>query len=279
MDRGSREQLVPTPARVASAIGLCRVELSAHEPVIIALLDQTLPEPGPSAPLPVLPTLSGLDDAGAESCRDSSHASVMARILVAMLTQATGSFRLGILPIGVCCADRCERSAIERGLVLASQRGVHVALLSLSGMPSDTVMGDEELSGVAQLLARGVPVVASVANSPIYSHSFPACCRGVMPVAACDLDGRRHRDSAYCADVVRRGVSAPGRLELGDVGRPELVAGTSVAAAIAAAAVAVVRVLRPRWSGARIRHALWRSGRRSPNGAGMLDVSAALTHG
>ncbi len=264
------------PRQVAQAIRLPSPGPAPRRVVTVAVVDTHVDSEAVPGDV-MLPEISAVNVVDDEHHGEPTHATQMARILVALLRQATAVDALRILPIAVCRHGSCGLDTLERGLRAAFEHRAHVVLLSLGGLLGTASSGALVQDGVTRLTRAGAVVISAVANSGVYGHSFPACARGVLPVAACDLAGRRLAISGYCADVARRGVLAPGRIQLDARSEDAPIIGTSVAAAVTAAVAAVIRACRPDCDSAHVRYALWRSGRPGHSPQTMLDASAALS--
>lgn len=129
--------------------------------------------------------------------------------------------------------SRCNSFTLAQALAAAIADGAQVLNLSLGG-PADPLL--ERL--VAQAQARGIAVVAALPRSG-RREGFPAGIDGVLAVGAAEDAG-----VAAAADVLR----APGRgiLTLQPGGTFGYASGSSLAAAHASGALAVLRALEPR---------------------------------
>lgn len=106
--------------------------------------------------------------------------------------------------------------------------------------------------------SRGVIIVAAAGNQGNVGGSAIVSHRWVIPVVACDLEGRPLRDSDLGHSIGRRGLSAPGAdiTSLSEAGGTRTLSGTSAAAAFVTGAVALIWSEDPRTPAANLRFAL-----------------------
>ena len=97
----------------------------------------------------------------------------------------------------------------------------------------------ESLDYAAQ---RGVMIVAAAGNQGMLGSSVITGHSWVIPVAACDLQGRPLRESNLGGSIGRRGLRAPGEgvTSLGSNGRPQTFGGTSAAAPFVTGAIGLL---------------------------------------
>lgn len=105
---------------------------------------------------------------------------------------------------------------------------------------------------------RGVLIVAAAGNQGSPSASLLTHHPWVLPVAACDLQGRPLSFSNLGASVGQQGLLAPGSRihSLGGIGQIVTAGGTSAAAPFVTGTIALLRSLVPRAASAELRWAL-----------------------
>ena len=127
------------------------------------------------------------------------------------------------------------------GLDWAQRQGAGIALMPL-GLPAGAaVLG----AVLARLRSSGMLVIAAAGNTGRGRMTLPGALPEALSIGACDRDGGPARFSASSPagltpirpDLLAHGVAIPGS---GSGGAPERRSGTSVAAAVAAGAIAVL---------------------------------------
>jgi subtilisin family serine protease len=120
--------------------------------------------------------------------------------------------------------------------------GAHVLNLSLALAQPSARSGGELAEALDYALRRGVLVVAAAGNQGEVGSSAITRHPWVIPVVACDLQGRPTPESNLGSSIGRRGLSAPGAeiTSLGVAGTPVRSGGTSVAAAFVTGAAALL---------------------------------------
>jgi subtilisin family serine protease len=126
---------------------------------------------------------------------------------------------------------------------------------------------------------RGVIVVAAAGNQGSVGGTIITRHPWVVPVAACDAQGRPTRESNLGHSMGLRGLSAPGEgiTSLGADGKPVTLGGTSVAAPFATGAIALLWSEFPAATAAEVRAAVTQgvAGRRSTVTPPLLNAWAA----
>ncbi len=151
--------------------------------------------------------------------------------------------------------------------------------LSLAIDQSST-QGEQVLEEVLQqAVRRGVIVAAAAGNQGTLGSSVITRHPWVIPVAACDRQGRPMNDSNLGRSIGRRGFSAPGDgiTSLGAEGQPLTLGGTSVAVPFVTGAAALLWSEFPSATAAQIKLAITQASmpRRASVVPPLLDASAA----
>jgi subtilisin family serine protease len=127
--------------------------------------------------------------------------------------------------------------------------------------------------------SRGVIVVAAAGNQGTVGSSAITRHPWVLPVIACDLQGRPSAESNLSHSVGRRGLAAPGKgvISLGPEGKLQTFAGTSAAAPFVTGALALLWSEFPVATAAELRFAVTQAGvpRRSTVVPPLLDTWGA----
>jgi subtilisin family serine protease len=157
--------------------------------------------------------------------------------------------------------------------------GARVLNLS-STLANPSSRGSRQLGQALDYAAsRGVIVVAAAGNQGLVGSSVIIRHPAVIPVAACNLQGRPLSESNLGRAIGRRGLMAPGMgiTSLGTNGRPQISGGTSAAAPFVTGTIALLWSEFPRADTTLIRLAVlqaW-SARRRTIVPPLLDAWAA----
>jgi subtilisin family serine protease len=131
---------------------------------------------------------------------------------------------------------------LTAAIIESVKAGARVLNLSLALVqPSST--GQRELEQALDYAARrGVIVVAAAGNQGTVGSSALTRHPWVIPVVACDLQGRPTRYSNLGSSIGKHGLGAPGEdvTSLGTDGKPLTLGGTSVAAPFVTGAIALL---------------------------------------
>jgi subtilisin family serine protease len=122
------------------------------------------------------------------------------------------------------------------------EAGARIVNLSLA-LARSSSNGEPELNAALDLAARrGVIVVAAAGNQRMVGSSAATRHPWVIPVVACNLQGRPSHQTNLGGSLGRRGLRAPdeGVTSLGSEGRPLTFGGTSVAAPFVTGTIALL---------------------------------------
>jgi subtilisin family serine protease len=128
--------------------------------------------------------------------------------------------------------------------------------------------GDRQLEDALDYAAsRGAISVAAAGNQGIVGGSAITRHPAVIPVAACDLQGRPLNESNLGGSIGRRGLMAPGVgvTSLGTSGKAQTLGGTSAAAPLVTGAIALLWSEFPAAHAARVRLAITQYVRQARN--------------
>jgi subtilisin family serine protease len=135
--------------------------------------------------------------------------------------------------------------------------GVRVLNLSSAALPSSRGARTLE-EALDYAMQRGVIVIAAAGNQEIMGSSAITRHHAVIPVAACEMQGRPLGYSNLGHSIGRRGLSAPGDgiVSLAPQGRAITSSGTSVAAPFVTGAVALIWSQFPKANAPQIKRAI-----------------------
>jgi subtilisin family serine protease len=162
------------------------------------------------------------------------------------------------------------------------EAGAHVLNLSL-GLGRSSSRGQIALQRALDYAARrGAIIIAAAGNRGQIGASIITGHPWVIPVAACDSQGRPLTNTNLGHSIGRRGLRAPGGsiISLDPNGQTVALSGTSAAAPFVTGAIALLLSLFPAADGAMLRHVFLRahsSGRRSVTPP-LLDAWAAYRY-
>jgi subtilisin family serine protease len=157
--------------------------------------------------------------------------------------------------------------------------GARVINLSLA-LAQPSTKGEQALEeALNQAIKRGVIVVAAAGNQGTLGSSAITRHPWVIPVVACDLQGRPMNESNLGSSIGRRGLSAPGDAitSLSTEGQPLTLGGTSVAVPFVTGTIALLWSEFPNATAAQIKLAITQAStpRRASIVPPLLDAAAA----
>ncbi|MFN8472657.1 MAG: S8 family serine peptidase [Anaerolineae bacterium] len=203
---------------------------------------------------------------------DNGHGTHVAGIAAAATNNGVGIAGVGynarILPVKVLGANGSGAySAIANGMTWAADQGAQVINLSFgSAMNSQTLQ-----AAVNYAWGKGAVVVAAAGDNASSAPYYPAAYSNVMGVGATNQNDARASFSNIGSNV---DVAAPGVSIVSTIrgNQYQALSGTSMAAANAAGAAALVAAAHPTWSNTKIRAAL-------ENTAEKVGVGTGVGHG
>ena len=166
--------------------------------------------------------------------------------------------RDGISPMPSASPEELATAIID---VIAA--GANVINLS-AALSQPSSRGEHQLDQALDYAAqRGVLVVAAAGNQGTVGSSAITRHPWVIPVIACDLQGRPTAESNLGSSIGSWGLAAPGEniASLGTNGKPQTSAGTSAAAPFVTGAIALLWSEFPSASAAQIKLAVTQAGR------------------
>jgi len=168
---------------------------------------------------------------------------------------------------------------LAEAIVDCANAGARVLNLS-AALAQPSSKGERQLEQALDYAAsREVISVAAAGNQGTLGSSAITRHPSVIPVAACDLQGRPLRESNLGSSIGKRGLMAPGKgiTSLGTNGKPQTLGGTSAAAPFVTGAIALLWSEFPRARASRIRLAITQAGsvRRRAIAPPLLDAWAA----
>jgi subtilisin family serine protease len=168
---------------------------------------------------------------------------------------------------------------LAAAVITCVEAGARILNLSLA-LTQSFAKGEQALEEALDHAGRrGVIVVAAAGNQSSVGGTIITRHPWVVPVAACDAQGRPTRESNLGHSMGLRGLRAPGEgiTSLGVDGKPITLGGTSVAAPFVTGAVALLWSEFPAATAAEIKAAVTRAiaGRRTTVTPPLLDAWAA----
>jgi subtilisin family serine protease len=162
---------------------------------------------------------------------------------------------------GSALAPEATPDQLASAITDCVESGAKVINLSLA-LDRPSVRKERDLdAAIDYAMSRRVIVVAAAGNQGSVGGSAITRHPWVIPVAACDLQGRPVSTSNLGNAIGRRGLRAPGDkvTSLGSSGGPLTSGGTSVAAPFVAGTIALLWSERPSAAAARVKSAVTRS--------------------
>jgi subtilisin family serine protease len=152
---------------------------------------------------------------------------------------------------------------LAEAIVDSVDAGARVVNLSLA-LVQPSPKGDRMVEAALNYsLSRGVVMVAAAGNQGAVGSSVITRYPWVIPVAACNSQGRTLGTSNLGRSIGRRGLSAPGEgiTSLGPDGKPKTFSGTSAAAPFVTGAIALLWSEFPAATASQIKLAATQAGR------------------
>ena len=234
---------------------------SAHQPVRVFKQTTWLADMGPSWPAFCVG-------------RDSPRLRQSVRIVPCWCARFSALLRPKWEKIPSATPEELAAAILECIAAGASVLNLSVAVISPSGKSERTL--DEVLN---HALSRGVLIVAAAGNQGTIGSSVITRHPWVIPVAACDQQGRPLGGSNLAPSLGRRGLSAPGDriTSLDPAGTPLTLSGTSFAVPFVTGAIALLWSAFPDALAAAVKLAVIRSGAgtRTSIVPPLLDAAAA----
>jgi subtilisin family serine protease len=142
----------------------------------------------------------------------------------------------------------------------AGARVINLSAALLQPSPKGEMKLEEALNYAAH---RAIIIVAAAGNQGTVGSSAITRHLWVIPVAACNSQGRPLSESNLGGSIGRRGLSAPGEnvTSLGTDGKPRTFGGTSAAAPFVTGAIALLWSEFPNATAAQIKLAVTQAGR------------------
>jgi subtilisin family serine protease len=168
---------------------------------------------------------------------------------------------------------------LAEAVVDSVEAGAKVINLS-AALVQPSLKGEHKLEQALDYAAqRGAITVAAAGNQGTVGSSTITRHPWVIPVTACNLQGRLLSESNLGRSIGRQGLSAPGEhvTSLGADGKPQAFGGTSAAAPFVTGTIALLWSEFPMSSAAEVKLALIRRGRQPHKAVvpPLLDASAA----
>ena len=168
---------------------------------------------------------------------------------------------------------------LAQAIIDCIEAGARVINLS-AALVRPSLKGQSKLEEALNHAAlRGVITVAAAGNQGMVGSSAITGHMWVIPVAACNIQGRPLSESNLGSSIGRRGLSAPGEnvTSLGTNGHPQTFSGTSAAAPFVTGAIALLWSAFPSATAGEIKLAMMQVGilRRRSVAPPVLDAWAA----
>ncbi|PDZ39792.1 peptidase S8 [Bacillus cereus] len=147
---------------------------------------------------------------------------------------------------------------LAKAIIQTIEAGAHLINLSVA-IARPSLKGEKELGAALNYAAkRGVIVVAAAGNQGTIGSSTITRHPWVIPVVACDIQGRVTRESNLGRSIATHGLASPGEniISLGTDGNPLSLGGTSVATPFVTGAIALLWSCFPKATATEIKFAI-----------------------
>lgn len=166
------------------------------------------------------------------------NCTLLVRSIFAETASGNGKKRIGLVET----MPSATPEELAEAIIDCINAGAHVINLS-AALAQPSTKGEHKLEQALDYAARcGVIIVAAAGNQGTIGSSAITRHPWVIPVVACDIQGRPISYSNLGSSIGRRGLSAPGEgvMSLGAEGKPLTLGGTSVAAPFVTGTIALL---------------------------------------
>jgi subtilisin family serine protease len=259
-----------SPLELVKLIALMELAHGGRRQIIIGLIDGPVAKNHPDL---MAENIRDISDGNSGTCTQADSVACMHGTFVAgILCAKKGSPAPAICPnctllvrpifaetnSGKADMPSATPEELAAAIVETIEAGARVLNLS-SALALPSSKGERKLEeALDQALKRGVIVVAAAGNQGTLGSSAITRHPWVIPVVACDLQGKPIISSNLGTSIGRRGLTAPGDgvSSLGADGKPRSFGGTSAAAPFVTGAIALLYSEFPTASAAQIKLAV-----------------------
>jgi serine protease len=221
--------------------------------------------------------------------KDFYHGTHLAGIVARILNRAYGnnaSQSIKIMPVK-CISDSATKTYLMdgyKGIEYAIKSGADIILCAWGSRS----ISEKETAVLDEAKKKGIMIIASAGNFPEGRDQYPAAYGPVIAVSAINPEKVKINNSNYGSfvDISAPGINVESASVLSDTGY-ETREGSSLAAAIVAAGVAIIKLQHPSYNNTETEACLKNSadpfGRLKKDlianlGAGTLNITAAINH-